>query len=84
MDKTIWVKSANGKSIHLIDMRTPHPTMNGEKFYLAISEKEARAGKSKEVPANAFFMGMIAQGVIAAGDAPKRGPKPKEVENEKK
>ena len=81
--KTMWVKSADGKSVHLVDAQTPLPGNDKEFFFLAISTKEAKAGKSKEVPANTFFHNAIANGIIAQGDAPKRGPKPKEVKNEK-
>ena len=68
----MWVKSADGKSINLVDRHTPHPTIAGEFFQLAISEKEAKKGISKEVPANKFFHGMIAIGTIAHGVAPRR------------
>jgi len=91
MDKTILVKSVNGKAIHLVDAHTPHPDNSREFFFLAISEKEAKAGKSKEVPSNQFWHNAIANGLIAQGEKPERKPrvekpkviKPEEVKDEK-
>lgn len=69
-NKTMWVKSANGKGLHLIDTSTPQEEGSKEFFFVHFSPEEAEKGKSKEVPANAFFSLAVANGILAAGDAP--------------
>jgi hypothetical protein len=63
--ENMFVKSATGKSITLIDSSTPHPKDPKEYFVLSFSEKEAEKGMMKSVPANSFFSGHCAIGNLS-------------------